>query len=69
MNKVSEMTNQEVKTQGTKYQVLQNFGICCRREVGAQSYEFSCMHARFLLFRCNSVLYIASANSLVRQGT
>ena len=29
-----EEINQEFKTEGTKYQVLPNFGICCR-ELGA----------------------------------
>ena len=29
-DKLFEMTNQEFKAQGTKYQVLPNFGICCR---------------------------------------
>ena len=43
-DKLFEMINQEFKAQGTKYQVLPNFGICCR------SYEDSklrvLVHAR-----------------------
>ena len=35
--------------QGTKYQVLPNFGTCCRELEGTQSYEFSRMRAQFLL--------------------
>ena len=30
MDKLFEMINQEFKAQGTKYQVLPNFGTCCR---------------------------------------
>ena len=30
IDKLFEMTNQEFKAHGTKYQVLPNFGICCR---------------------------------------
>ena len=34
IEKLFEMINQEFKAQGTKYQVLPNFGTCCR-ELGA----------------------------------
>ena len=30
IDKLSEMINEEFEAQGTKYQVLLNFGICCR---------------------------------------
>ena len=43
------MINQEFKAKGTKYQVLPNFGMCCRELGGAQSCEFSAMRVRYLL--------------------
>ena len=41
LDKLSEITNQEFKTQGTKYQVLQNFGICCRELGGSKLRVFA----------------------------
>ena len=40
-----EMINQEFKAQGTKYQVLPNFGISCR-ELGVLKVKSLCVHAR-----------------------
>ena len=48
------MINQEFEAQERKYQVLPNFGICCRELRGrgeARSYEFSRMRAQFQLCR------------------
>ena len=41
MDKLFETVNQEFKAQGTKYQVLLNFGICCRELVGLKVTIFS----------------------------
>ena len=35
-----EMISQEFKVQGTKYQVLPNFGICCRELGGLKVMSF-----------------------------
>ena len=42
MRKLFEIINQELRAQGTKYQVLSNFRICCR-ELGGSKLRFS-MH-------------------------
>ena len=34
------MINQEFKAQETKYQVLPNFGVCCREQEGLKAMSF-----------------------------
>ena len=46
IDKLFEMINQEFKVQGTKYQVLSNFGICCRELGGLEVTSFgTCVHS------------------------
>ena len=40
IDKLFEMINQEFKAQGTKYQVLTNFGFCCRELAGFKVTSF-----------------------------
>ena len=47
IDKLFEKINQEFKIQGTKYQVLPNFGICCRQLAGLEVTSF---HACVLSF-------------------
>ena len=40
IDKLFEMMNQEFKAHGTKYQVLPNFGICCKELGGIKVTSF-----------------------------
>ena len=46
-----EMMNQKFKARGRKYQLLPNFGICCRELGRLRRKELEGMHP-FLLFVC-----------------
>ena len=46
MDNLFQIKNQEFKAQGTKYQVLLNFGICCRELRGPKVTSFrTCMRS------------------------
>ena len=45
MDKLLEVINSEFKAQGANYQVLSNFGICCKELRGLEATIFSRMCA------------------------
>ena len=49
MDKLFEMLSQTFKAQGTKYQTLRDFRICCRELGGLKVMHFLYMPAQFLL--------------------
>ena len=68
IDKLFETINQEFKAQGTKYQVLPNFGICCR-ELGGIKVTSSCACMRSFCSVMQNIVCIFDRWSLARKNS